>query len=83
MQEVRQMFPLDWQENSIADGEFTVPDDREVVVQLGKRAVTSGWDLTPGNLQTLGKLLEDVEKLTPYCPIVQILHPLSNGKLLL
>eukprot|EP00438_Fugacium_kawagutii_P022445 Skav227532 [mRNA] locus=scaffold3314:47557:68952:+ [translate_table: standard] len=39
--EVRQMFALDWQENSIADGEFTVPDDREVVVQLGKRAVNS------------------------------------------
>ena len=35
------MFPLDWQDNAINDGDFTVPSDREVVVQLGERAVKS------------------------------------------
>ena len=33
------MFPLDWQENSIVDGDFTVPEDRDVVAKLGERAV--------------------------------------------
>ncbi|CAK9036714.1 unnamed protein product [Durusdinium trenchii] len=37
--EVRLMFPLDWQENSIVDGDFTVPEDRDVVAKLGERAV--------------------------------------------
>jgi len=39
--EVKLMFPMDWQENSIIDGEFTVPEDRDVVVQLGEKAVKS------------------------------------------
>jgi len=29
---------LDWQHNNIADGEFTVEDDRAVVVKLGEMA---------------------------------------------
>ena len=33
------MFPMDWQYNLVCDGEFTVEDDREVVVRLGDRAV--------------------------------------------
>lgn len=40
------MFPMDWQENSIIDGEFTVPEDRDVVVQLGEKAVKSGWAIS-------------------------------------
>ena len=32
------MFQLDWQHNNIADGEFTVEDDRAVVVKLGEMA---------------------------------------------
>jgi len=35
------MFPLDWQYNSIADGEFTVEADRAEVVRLGEMAVES------------------------------------------
>ncbi|CAK9011108.1 unnamed protein product [Durusdinium trenchii] len=37
--EVKFMYPMDWQYNLISDGEFTVEEDREVVVQLGDRAV--------------------------------------------
>lgn len=37
---------MDWQENSIIDGEFTVPEDRDVVVQLGEKAVKSGWAIS-------------------------------------
>lgn len=33
------MYPLDWQYNLVCDGEFTVEDDRAVVVNLGDRAV--------------------------------------------
>ena len=33
------MFPMDWQYNLVCDGEFTVEEDREVVVRLGDRAV--------------------------------------------
>lgn len=39
--EVKLMFPLDWQENAIMDGDFTVAEDRDVVVQLGQKAVRS------------------------------------------
>ena len=35
------MFPLDWQHNSIVDGDFTVESDRAVVVELGEVAVES------------------------------------------
>ncbi|CAE7633897.1 ANKHD1 [Symbiodinium sp. CCMP2592] len=35
------MFPLDWQHNSIVDGDFTVESDRAIVVQLGETAVES------------------------------------------
>ncbi|CAE7562776.1 unnamed protein product [Symbiodinium pilosum] len=35
------MFPLDWQSNSIVEGEFTVESDRAAVVQLGEMAVRS------------------------------------------
>eukprot|EP00913_Durusdinium_trenchii_P007304 g6866.t1 len=33
------MFPLDWQLNTIVDGEFTVEEDRDVVAKLGEVAV--------------------------------------------
>ena len=33
------MFPLNWQHNRITDGQFTVEQDREVVVQLGRLAL--------------------------------------------
>jgi len=33
------MFPLDWQHNTIAEGEFTVEADRAVVVKLGEAAL--------------------------------------------
>lgn len=39
VQEAKFMFPMDWQYNLVCDGEFTVEDDREVVVRLGDRAV--------------------------------------------
>ena len=35
------MFPLDWQENSIVEGNFTVEADRSAVVRLGEMAVES------------------------------------------
>jgi len=35
------MFPLDWQENRISDGLFTVESDRASVVKLGEMALTS------------------------------------------
>ena len=38
-EEVKFMYPLDWQYNLVCDGEFTVEEDREVVVNLGDRAV--------------------------------------------
>eukprot|EP00438_Fugacium_kawagutii_P022321 Skav221792 [mRNA] locus=scaffold4067:129151:162908:- [translate_table: standard] len=37
--EAKFMFPMDWQYNLVCDGEFTVEEDREVVVRLGDRAV--------------------------------------------
>lgn len=37
--DVRYMFPLDWQLNTIVDGEFTVEEDRDVVAKLGEVAV--------------------------------------------
>ena len=33
------MFPLDWQLNTIVDGQFTVEEDRQVVAKLGEVAV--------------------------------------------
>ena len=33
------MFPLDWQLNTIVDGQFTVEGDRQVVAKLGEAAV--------------------------------------------
>ena len=33
------MFPLDWQLNTIVDGQFTVEEDRLVVAKLGEAAV--------------------------------------------
>ncbi|CAE7212188.1 warA [Symbiodinium sp. CCMP2592] len=39
--EAQFIFPLDWQQNLIADGQFTVESDREAVVQLGEMAVES------------------------------------------
>ena len=36
---VRFMFPLDWQLNTIVDGQFTVEEDRLVVAKLGEVAV--------------------------------------------
>ncbi|CAE7479088.1 unnamed protein product [Symbiodinium natans] len=39
--EAEYMFPLDWQYNSIAEGEFTVEADRAEVVRLGEMAVES------------------------------------------
>lgn len=36
---VRYMFPLDWQLNTIVDGQFTVEEDRLVVAKLGEAAV--------------------------------------------
>ena len=60
------MFPLDWQENAIMDGDFTVAEDRDVVVQLGQKAVRSDltrW-ATVGNrgkpLETMGKHVENM-----------------------
>ena len=46
------MFPLDWQHNSIAEGNFTVEDDRAEVVRLGEMAVESKIQ----NLQEKGPL---------------------------
>lgn len=37
--DVRYMFPLDWQLNTIVDGQFTVEEDRLVVAKLGEAAV--------------------------------------------
>ncbi|CAJ1333777.1 unnamed protein product [Effrenium voratum] len=37
--EVRFMFPLDWQQSTVADGEFTVESDRFIVVKLAEAAV--------------------------------------------
>jgi len=37
--DVRFMFPLDWQLNTIVDGQFTVEEDRLVVAKLGEVAV--------------------------------------------
>jgi len=39
--EAKFMFPLDWLENTIDSGDFTVEEDREVVVQLGEKALES------------------------------------------
>ncbi|CAE7218198.1 Ank3 [Symbiodinium sp. CCMP2456] len=39
--EAQFIFPLDWQQNLIADGQFTVESDREAVVRLGEMAVES------------------------------------------
>lgn len=33
------MFPLDWQQSTVADGEFTVESDRFIVVKLAEAAV--------------------------------------------
>lgn len=38
------IFPLDWQENRISDGLFTVESDRAEVVKLGEMALTSKLD---------------------------------------
>ena len=39
--EAEYMYPLDWQLNAIADGEFTVESDRAAVIKLGDVAVRS------------------------------------------
>ena len=42
--EAEYMFPLNWQHNAIADGEFTVESDRATVIKLGEVAVQSKID---------------------------------------
>ena len=39
--EAEYMFPMDWQHNLIAEGDFTVESDRSTVVKLGDMAVMS------------------------------------------
>ena len=52
--DVRYMFPLDWQMNTIVEGEFTVEADRSVVESLGRMAV----DEKIGNLKQASKTSE-------------------------
>lgn len=39
--EAEYMFPLDWQHNTVAEGDFTVESDRAIVVKLSEMAVDS------------------------------------------
>lgn len=39
--EAEYMSPLNWQQNTISEGDFTVEEDRAVVVKLGEAAVNS------------------------------------------
>lgn len=61
---------MDWQHNNIADGEFTVEDDRAVVVKLGEMAAA-------GKIQHLWRSGGEFFALSKCYPTYQL--PVING----